>query len=72
MRRSRHPNKELEQVLRDAEARAWHVTKSRKYFALRCPCGQHKRWVHLTPSDPRYERNLRKWLERQQCWEVQR
>ncbi len=49
--------------------RGWQVTKSRKYFSMRCSCGQHKKWVHLSPSDPRYERNLRKWLERQPCWE---
>jgi hypothetical protein len=24
--------------------------------------------MHLTPSNPRYELNLRKWLERQPCW----
>jgi hypothetical protein len=71
MRRLRHPRKELEQVLRDAEAVGWQVTKARKYFALWCPCGEHKKWVHLTPSDPRYERNLRKWLKRQPCWREQ-
>ena len=71
MTRPRHPRKELERVLRDAEAHGWQVTKSRKYFAMRCSCGQHKKWVHLTPADPRYERNLSKWLERQPCWEQQ-
>lgn len=71
MSRPRHPNKELEAVLREAESRPkpWRVSKGKKYFKLWCACeAKHRRTVHLTPSDPHYERNLRQWLERQPCW----
>lgn len=34
-----------------------------------CPCTEeHFKTVHLSPSNPNYELNLRKWLERQPCW----
>jgi hypothetical protein len=67
--RPRHPVKELEAVLSYAEGRGWRVWKGSAYFGMRCPCGQHQRWVHLTPSNPNYERNLRSWLKRQPCWQ---
>jgi hypothetical protein len=68
--RPRHPDKDLEEIIREAERHNWRASKGRKYFELLCPskCGQHYRWVHLTPSDPHYALNLRKWLERQPCW----
>jgi len=66
--RPRHPVKELEAVLQEMESRRWRVGKSKKYFEARCLCGEHQRWVHLTPSDPNYERNLRMWLKRLPCW----
>ncbi len=68
MSRPKHQVKELEAVLREAEQRHWRVDKP-NYFRLLCPCGKHQRRVHLTPSNPNYELNLRKWLERQPCWE---
>ena len=67
--RPKHPRKELETIIREAEARGWGVTKGKGYFRMLCPCGQHKKWVALTPSDPRYGTNLGKWLARQSCWE---
>ena len=72
MPRPRHPRKELEQLLRDAELQGWQVTKGR-YFKLACPCPQrHLKWVHLTPSGANYERNLRAELARSTCWRVER
>jgi hypothetical protein len=68
MTRPRHPNKELEALLRYAEDHEWRADKPKAYFRLRCPCGMHQRRIHLTPSDPNYELNARKWLERQPCW----
>lgn len=77
MSRPRHQVKELEAVLRQAERRGWRIDKGKKYFGMRCPCGKHQRRVHLTPSNPNYELNLRnpnyelnlrKWLQRQPCW----
>ena len=69
MGRPRHPNKDLEALLREAEAKGWRATKPRKYFKVFCGCGQHQRTVHITPSDNDYERNLRGWLKRTGCWE---
>lgn len=69
MPRPRHPNKNLEALLKEAERRVWGVLKGGRYFKIRCPCGEHQRTVHITPSDPNYERNLRGWLKRTGCWE---
>lgn len=68
-RRPRHPRKELEELLRNAERRGWKVSKGRKYFKMKCPCGIHIKTVHLTPSDPRYLRNTLSLLARETCWE---
>ncbi|GAA3590521.1 hypothetical protein GCM10022223_01240 [Kineosporia mesophila] len=71
MGRPRHGVPEIEQVLQDAEARNWPVeyNKNNNIWRLMCPmCGKHIKWVHKTPSNPRYALNLRKWLERTGCW----
>lgn len=67
--RPRHPNKDLERLLKDCEQRGWTVAKGKKYYEARCPCGLHRRTVKVTPSDPNYERNARGWLKRTGCWE---
>ena len=67
--RPRHPRKELEAVIREAERRGWRASRSRLYYVMLCPCGAHRKSVHLTPSDPGYERNLRGWLRRATCWD---
>ncbi len=67
--RPRHPRSDLEIVLRLAEERQWEVSRGGKYYRCLCPCGEHLKWVHLTPSDPNYPRNLRAWFTRQDCWE---
>lgn len=68
--RQRHPDKEIEKTLREAERHGWQVVTSGKgYPKLRCPCPlKHYRSVHLTPSDANYRRNLEAWLKRQPCW----
>ena len=67
--RGRHQTPALERLIRDAEARGWSaVRRASGYFMLRCPCGLHQTMVHKTPSDPNYEKNKRKWLERTGCW----
>lgn len=68
MLRPRHPRKELETLLRAAEDQGWTVVKGRKYYRCRCPCGEHLKTIHLTPSDPGYARNQRAWFTRQACW----
>jgi hypothetical protein len=69
MARPRHPNKDLERLLQEAERKKWQVAKPKKYYKIRCPCGEHQHTVHITPSDPNYERNLRGRLRRTGCWE---
>jgi hypothetical protein len=60
----------LEEILREAERRGWRVKKPSKYFKMYCPCAEkHFKTVHLTPSGANYAKNLKKWLERQSCWE---
>jgi hypothetical protein len=68
MSRPRHPDKELEAIIREAEDGGWLADRPSAYFRLLCPCGQHQRRVHITPSNPRYGLNLRMWLKRQPCW----
>jgi hypothetical protein len=63
--------KELEAVLRTGEGFGWVVTRGGKYFKMKCPCGDHLKMVHMTPSDPRYLRNLVKHLGRTGCWKEQ-
>lgn len=67
-KRPRHPNKDLEAILRLAEDHGWTFEKGKRYYKGKCPCGVHMQTVHLTPSNPRYGLNLQKQLERQPCW----
>lgn len=67
--RPRHPDKHIEAFMRVAEMRGWKITKGRKYYQAKCPCGEHMKSIHLTPSGRMYLVNLRKWFDRQPCWE---
>ncbi len=68
--RQRHPDKDLERFLRELEGRGWRVVKGRKYFKVKCGCADlHMKTIHLTPSGRMYLLNLRRWFERQSCWE---
>lgn len=70
MVRPRHPNKELETLIRDAESQGWTVTKKRKYYRARCPCPMKcSEMIHLSPSDPNYGINKRKKLSKCEAWE---
>jgi len=47
------------------EARGWEVDADRNGYPLaRCPCGEHLKTIHRTPSNPQYWKNLRKHVER--------
>ena len=71
MSRSKHPRKELEALLKEGEAKGWRVVMGGRYFKMYCPCDdKHLQTVHLSPSDPNYERNLRGQLRRGTCWEA--
>jgi hypothetical protein len=69
MARPRHPKKDLEQALREAEEAGWRVELKGRYFKLKCSCPEkHIKTMHLSPSDPNYLTNFRAWLRRQPCW----
>jgi hypothetical protein len=71
--RPKHQDKDLERILRLAEAQDWRVEKRPKgYFKMKCNCAElHMKTVHLTPSNPNYGRNLLGWLRRCSCWKEQ-
>lgn len=60
----RHPRKELEQVLEQFDALGWRIDDPPTYYRLRCPCGRHMRWLHLTPSNPNYGNEALQWAKR--------
>jgi RNase adaptor protein for sRNA GlmZ degradation len=69
--RPKHPKKELEKVLREAENKGWRVDKRpNSYFKMKCPCDlQHIKTVRISPSNPYYEKQLRAELSRKTCWD---
>jgi hypothetical protein len=67
--RPRHPIKELEDVLAEAEHKGWNVDKGKKYYTMKCPCGLHMKTVKCTPSGNNYKRNLLGQLRRATCWD---
>ncbi|MFN8104220.1 MAG: hypothetical protein U0U69_07135 [Acidimicrobiia bacterium] len=70
-KRPRHPNQDLEKILKLVEDHGWRVKKGSGYFKAYCACeDKHLKTIHLTPSNPRYPLNLRKWFERCSCWEA--
>ena len=60
----RHPRKDLERVLEEFAAHGWRIDDPPKYYRLRCTCGRHSRWLHLTPSNPRYGQEALQWAKR--------
>lgn len=71
MTRPKHPNKDLEKLLREAEDKGWRIEKRpNRYFKMKCPCDKlHIKTVKLTPSNPYYELHLRGQLKRATCWD---
>jgi hypothetical protein len=72
MPRPRHPDADVEALIRSLERQGWIVEKGRKYYKAKCwpPCvNRCYKTVKLTPSDPNYLRNLRGWFKRSGCWE---
>ena len=64
----KHPRKDLEEVLETFDRHGWTILNPPKYYTLRCPCGQHQRQLHLTPSNPYYGNQALKWAKRLACW----
>lgn len=50
---------EREDVFAAADSLRWRVDdrpNRNGYFKMQCPCGQHTKWLHKTPSNPHYYR----------------
>jgi hypothetical protein len=63
----RHPKKELEALLGEFHEAGWTILDPPRYYTVRCPCGDHQRQIHLTPSNPTYVKDAYRWLRRQPC-----
>ena len=69
----KHPDKGLRAVIESALRQRWAVSKGQKYYMMKCPCPmKHKKTVKISPSNPKYERELRHFLERYTCWKEER
>ena len=69
--RPKHPDKNIEAVLQEAEDHGWTVKKAKgaAYYKVLCFCGRHAKWsIHATPSTSDYAKNLAAWFHRQECW----
>jgi len=64
----KHPRKEIEALLGEFCEADWRVEDPPTYYRVKCPCGDHQRSIHLTPSDPNYAKNALRWLYRQPCY----
>lgn len=59
--------KDVEAVLQKFHEADWRVVNPPKYYKVECDCGVHYRWIHKTPSNPRYCNEALQWLSRQPC-----
>lgn len=59
---------EPSEVLEEAASQGWRVDRGNRYWKMWCPCGEHMKTVHVSPSDPNYARNLVGQLRRATCW----
>lgn len=65
----KHSRPELQTLLVSLDANGWRIQDPPTYYKAWCPCeGKHWTTIHLTPSNPNYALNKRKWLERQPCY----
>jgi hypothetical protein len=65
----KHQSKDLEEVLLQYHLHGWKIEDPPKYYTVKCPCGEHMRWIHLTPSGPNYGKNALMWGKRKPCWQ---
>lgn len=73
MPRPKHNDKDLEQLLKEAEKKSWIVEGGGDtHFKMFCPCGEDIKTVSTTPSSPNYEKRTRRFLERHTCWNQDR
>ena len=74
MSRGKHPDKDIESLLRSLERQGWRVPPPTRtgYYKVFCPCKKHLKTVHISPDDRRYLQNLMGWLTRTNCWKEDR
>jgi len=66
--RPKHRVPELEALIKEAERKNWRVEGGgNRYFKIYCPCGEHKKTLHLTPGQ-NYAKRTRQVLENRTCW----
>lgn len=63
----KHPKPEGQKVLEQLSALGWKIEDPPKYYTAKCPCGDHMRQVHLTPSNPKHFQECLRWAKRQSC-----
>jgi len=68
----RHPKKDLQEVLVAFDRAGWVIEDPPTYYTVKCPCGDHMRQIHLTPSNPDYGQRALRWLRRQPCFTKER
>ena len=64
----KHRREDIEAVLEAFDAAGWRVQNPPTFYRVLCPCGDHQRSIHLTPSGTNYGRNALMWLYRQPCY----
>lgn len=63
-------HKEIEALIAEFEAAGWRVVyRKNGYPRVLCPCGDHQRSIHKTPSNPNYGKDTLRWLQRQPCYQ---
>lgn len=64
----RHPDKDLEEVLGAFHEAGWRIENpGRRYYRVKCACGNHQRSIHISPSNPNHGREALRWMRRQSC-----
>lgn len=65
----KHTRKDDEAILAEFDQGGWVIEDPPKYYFLKCPCGEHYRWYHLTPSNPHYGKQALRWAKSFKCWQ---
>jgi hypothetical protein len=60
----KHQKPEGEEALQQIAELGWRIEDPPKYYTVKCPCGDHQRQVHLTPSNPYYFRQAVRWAQK--------
>lgn len=66
--RPKHPKREGEDLLREAETRGCTITRGKGYFKMKCPCGDDMLTIHLTPQRGHFRAKLRL-MQKWSCWD---